>query len=509
MKQINKYLALCLSLVFLISCEDFDTINTDRDTTTSVPPSMQATYLIREIVKKDRYAKEYTEDGILAKQIVWNESASDAQYNLIGEKHFEDYYLVVTNANTLIANTPDEKGYEGLALFAKAYAIYYMTLNMGDVPYSEAGKGEEGLIRPKYDTQKEVILGILNDLENAYKCFSAADETAFNGDIIFNGNREQWKKTVAAFQLKVLMNLSKKESDSDVNVKSRFATVVQNGSLMASNSDNFQLTYKDQSGMRYPFNDLTSNQTKYAMHSSVLVDILKKYEDYRLFYYAEPSIAKIQDGETSDSFDAYVGIDPSINYGEVANAHGANLFCGMNERYISNNHSEGEPLIRLGYGEQQLILAEACLRGWISGDASTYYKNGIKANLTFTRDVTPDEYAHGRVITDEYIDAYLNNAKIQLNGDFEHDLKLIIEQKYIAYFLQHTYEAYYDYRRTGYPEFPINPNTSKNSTAPDKMPVRYRYPSAEYSYNRANLDEALQRQFGGKDDINEVMWILK
>ena len=111
-------------------------------------------------------------------------------------------------------------------------------------------------------------------------------------------------------------------------------------------------------------------------------------------------------------------------------------------------------------------------------------------------------------MTDEYINSYLANAKIQLTGSFEKDLEKLITQKYISYYLQHTYEAYYDYRRTGYPVLPINPESSKNVTAPDRIPVRYMYPEREYNYNRTNLEEALSRQFGGSDNINDVMWIL-
>jgi hypothetical protein len=35
------------------------------------------------------------------------------------------------------------------------------------------------------------------------------------------------------------------------------------------------------------------------------------------------------------------------------------------------------------------------------------------------------------------------------------------------------------------------------------------YPANELSFNRTNLEEALTRQFGGNDDVNEVMWILQ
>lgn len=508
MKRINKYLTLLLSLLILAGCDNFDDINTNPDSPTSVPASMLATYLIRETVKKDRYVKEYTEDGLLSKHLTWNEGASNQQYNYVETKNFEPL-LLITNCNDIIRVSNGDKGYEGLAHFVKAYALYYTTMLVGDIPYSEAGLGEEGVLKPKYDTQKEVLIGILKELEEAYKCFSTANETAFEGDIIFDGNKEKWMKTVTAFQLKVLLNLSKKESESDLNIKSRFASVMQNGSLMASNEDNFQLTYRDQSGMKYPFNELTSNQTKYAMHSSVLVDLLKELDDYRLFYYAEPAIGKVQEGVAEDSYDAYIGLNPAAPYGDLTNAVGVNMYSTMNKRYVSIDNPVGEPLIRLGYGEQQMILAEACLRGWINGNAGDYYNKGIQANMKFTDESTPEIYNHNRKMTDDYITSYLTKDIVKLTGDFEGDLKKIITQKYIASFLQYTYEAYFDYRRTGYPVLPINPETSKNVTAPNKIPVRYRYSTDEYNYNRENLEEALSRQFGGSDDINDVMWILK
>jgi hypothetical protein len=491
-----------------VGCDKFEDINTNPDTPTTVPSSMLATKLVHEMLRKDRTVKESANDGVLAKQITWNEGSSDLQYNNIGRGDYELFWQV-TNCNDMVTKSPGHKGYEGLALFTKAYFLYYISLNMGDIPYSGAGQGEDGNIKPKYDTQKEVMQSVLRDLEAAYQCFSVADETAFEGDIIFNGNRENWKKTITAFQLKVLINLSKKESESDMNIKSRFAGIVQNGLLMTSNADNFQLTYKDQQGMKYPFNDLTSNQTKYAMMSTTLVDRMKEYNDYRLFYYGEPARAKLEEGKAESDYDAYVGVDPSLPFGEVSKAHGANLYCMPNYRYISETHVEGEPMVRLGYSEQQFILAEACLRGWISGNVSTYYKKGIEAHMTFIKDVTPDEYAHGRLITPDYIASYLAGDVIQLTGNFEKDLEKIITQKYLSYYLQHAMEAYYDYRRTGYPVLPINPESSKNVTAPDRIPVRYMYPNGEYNYNRENLEEALSRQFNGNDDINDVMWILK
>ena len=68
--------------------------------------------------------------------------------------------------------------------------------------------------------------------------------------------------------------------------------------------------------------------------------------------------------------------------------------------------------------------------------------------------------------------------------------------------------VFFDYRRTGYPEFPINIATNKNEVV-NKMPLRWLYPDLEYNYNQENIHNAVNSQFGGSDDANQLIWILK
>ena len=84
----------------------------------------------------------------------------------------------------------------------------------------------------------------------------------------------------------------------------------------------------------------------------------------------------------------------------------------------------------------------------------------------------------------------------------------IMIQKYLASFLNGNLETWYDYRRTGYPEFPINPDTNLNEDK-NSIPVRYLYPTSETNYNKEQLEIALERQWGGVESVNKMMWILK
>ena len=85
--------------------------------------------------------------------------------------------------------------------------------------------------------------------------------------------------------------------------------------------------------------------------------------------------------------------------------------------------------------------------------------------MEFIAEYTPDDaiYHHNHPITEEFISSYLEQEAIQLNGNFEHDLEMILLQKYLGSFLQHPEnDCYYDNRRTGYPVLPINPESNMN-----------------------------------------------
>lgn len=156
------------------------------------------------------------------------------------------------------------------------------------------------------------------------------------------------------------------------------------------------------------------------------------------------------------------------------------------------------------------LLAEAAERGWIQGSARQYYEEGIRASFDFVRTTVPEQYHNGVEILDEDIDAYLHGEKTAYKeeGTSLERLHQIWMQTYLAGYFHMAYDAYYDYRRTGYPEFPINPDTNLN-TQHDKIPMRWLYPDSENNYNKEQLQIALKRQWNGVDDVNNVMWLLK
>ncbi|KAF5272337.1 hypothetical protein FQR65_LT17464 [Abscondita terminalis] len=142
--------------------------------------------------------------------------------------------------------------YDGLMYFARAVKFFEATMDMGDIPYQDALKGElDKNYFPKYDTQKEVFLGILKELERADQLFCRGEK--FVGDPMYGGDPVKWRKLVNSFALNVLMQLSKKEGDADLQLKSRFQQILAAKPIFTSNADNYQLIRSDKSGQTYPF----------------------------------------------------------------------------------------------------------------------------------------------------------------------------------------------------------------------------------------------------------------
>ncbi len=181
---------------------------------------------------------------------------------------------------------------------------------------------------------------------------------------------------------------------------------------------------------------------------------------------------------------------------------------------------EAENTILIGYPEMCFNIAEAINLGWTAGNAEDWYKKGMQESIGFygIKDGTNDFYylkAGGKVTeSGDYINykvnfsfaTYYNQPTIIYAGNNATGRQQILTQKYLAFFQNSGLEAYYNYRRTGIPDFAKGGAGTGNSGL---IPKRFQYPGTERTTNAQNLADALQRQFGGSDDINKDIWIIK
>lgn len=508
MKQTNRYISIVGFLIFtlLISCNKFDELNTNPDTSTQVSPSLLCTGVILSVAEFGSEAKSFIDENAFPKYVGYaNEGQMGEQYNLIGSSSFGSMTILPNIVKMLeyAKGSVMEDSYKGVAKFARAYMFYRLTMEMGDIPYSETGNGENGFFRPKYDKQEEILMHILDELKEADQYFG--NGITFTGDPTpYKGDPAKWQKATNAFALKILMTLSKKEGVASLNIKNRFAEIVAAGNLMSATSDYFGLVYSTQN--KHPLSGTNNLFTSRTIISSLLIDNLKKLDDRRMFYFAEPAKAKISSGLLQSDTAAYVGVDVSMDYAAMNTAFSANTFSVLNKRYLTE--AACEPRMLLTYAEQQLILAEALIRGWITtGSVENYYQTGVKSALAAIM-ATKSTYAHGKAIDQTYINGYFT-GEAAFKSTSEEQLKQIWMQRYILNFMQDAEYSYFEYRRNAYPEFPINPATSLNENNKNGLPLRWLYPGSETSYNRVNLIDALNSQYDGYDEINKMMWLLK
>ena len=509
MKKFNtiRGTGFILLIVFLFGCSQFEDINTNPDSITQASASMVCTSVILKNVKfNGRDAMAYLDPQGLSKYIGFsNQSQLASQYNKITSSDFGNM-TILPNIDKMLEYAKGsimEDSYMGLGKFMRAYMFYQLTMQMGDIPYSETNQGMEGTYRPKYDTQEAVFIGILNELKEADGYFSKG--VAFAGDPTpYNGDPLKWRRATNAFALKVLMSLSKKEGVASLSVRSRFAEIVNSGFILEATTGFLGLNYSATN--IHPIsgtNDLFTSRTDI---SSLLIDNLKILNDRRLFYYADPAPAKISAGIAESNMDAYVGPDVSMDYNDMTLQHLKGAYSLLNSRYLKESASE--PRMVLTYAEQQFILAEARILGWITtGTAQGYYESGVKSALSSLM-ATKSNYAHGKAIDANYINGYFT-GEAAFKSTTADQLKQIWMQRYILNFMQIAETSFYEYRRTSYPNFPINPATSLNENKKTAIPVRWLYPGSETNYNRENLIIALDRQYEGYDEVNKVMWLLK
>lgn len=490
--NIFKIAVLAVGLFSLSSCEtDLDKINENPNDQANIDPKYLLTY-----VSKSAFAVQ-GDPMYASRMLIGTDGENIYQYMKWNDASFGTYSTDLLNTMKMMqeAERINNKNYQAIGKFYRAFHFYNLTLKFGSIPYSEAIKGESGITQPKYDSQETVMAGILNELKQANDLINSSDAIA--GDIIFNGDATKWKKLINSFRLKVLMTLSKKTTIGGINIATEFASIVGSQSLMTSIQDNGELKFADAADSRYTtFNSSGYGSSLYM--ANYFINLFKDRQDPRIFTFAEQTTSAKENGLAITNFNGYNGGNPTSPYADNAALITAKNISKVNERFYKD--PTNEPSSILSYAELEFILAEATARGWISGSAKTHYDNAIKASFQFyqTYVKNPNQYFAGF-----NVDNYLASSLVLYNNSapLQTQLEKIITQKYMTMFHQGQWTSYQDYLRTGYPNLPLQTGVT--------APSRFRYPQVEYNYNNINLQAALTAQYNGQDNITLKPWWLQ
>lgn len=506
-------------LFFTTSCKkDFNSLEADPNRPTSVPANLILNGVLSDIFEEpfsntqrwnQFYACNYAYYG--DQQYTWS-GVSYGTYNTLKN--------VIKMEEEAAKSIPTPNPYSSLGKFVRAYMYYNLTMQTGDIPVSEALKSLEN-ITPKYDTQKEVFRQILTWLEEANSDMAAVatkGNYVLASDFYYNNDINKWRKAVNSFKLRVLVQLSKQAADADLNIKQKFAETIGNPTkypVFNGMMDNMQYTYNNQYN-KYPTNpeSFGFDAARYNMTSTFL-DKLVSLQDPRTFYVAEPAAALVIAGNAPNSFGAFKGAGSGDDLANMSANAGLGKYSFINrQRYYSTYTAENT--IQLGYPELCFNMAEAINRGWITGYAEDWYKKGIQASIAFYGIVTGSNIVTfqkpGGTLNDYNTfsinfdwAAYYDQPSVKYSESSSTALEQILIQKYLAFYQNSGWEAYYNWRRTGTPTFSTGPGNGNSN----RVALRFEYPVSEKAINLTNVNSALQSQFGGLDDINAKMWIIK
>ena len=479
--MLRKIVSVLLVVTVLFSCsKDFEELNTNPNQPERVPPNMILTQLCFNL--SEFSAREAYNKGNFITQHTGKQNFTDFDRYAWGPDDgvWNTLFTRLRDVNNLIilAKEQGNSNYEGIGLIWKSYAFSFLTDVYGDIPYSQALQGRDGAVySPIYDSQEAVYDGILADLKRANELLNPAG-FAIQGDIIYSGNILRWKKFANSLRLRYLLRISNRR---DVSAEMR--EIVNNPSefpVFENLADQAALTY------------LASAPNQWFTHT----DRIGSFRERRMSQTIETRFEELNDPRVGEYFrptqaftvgawdKKFNGIPNGLGEAEALDWDGGSNFQSeLAPKYFDEPNS-AEALV-MTYFELQFILAEAALKGIISGSAEEFYNKGVRAALAYYK------------IPQDQIEAYMVQDAVALNGT--NSLDKIMLQKWIGSFMIGV-EGWNDWRRTGLPTF--TPAVSDDNN--NMVPVRYLYPQSEQVFNQVNRQAAIQRQ--GPDNINTRIW---
>ncbi|MEP6619898.1 MAG: SusD/RagB family nutrient-binding outer membrane lipoprotein [bacterium] len=395
----------------------------------------------------------------------------------------EDYQKVA-----LQAEAAKVQAISGPARVMQSWVFQNLTDLFGDIPYSEALKGDivGSPLKPAYDAQKDVYYGMLKTLTDAsasMKLARAADAGLGSADPIYAGDLTKWIKFSNSLRARMAMRILKADpAKAATELTAAFA-----GGVLASNADNAQLSWP---GDGVYDNQWAANFATRDDHrvSKTLLDTMNALADPRIPIYAQPTKADptkyvgLQNGMDN------ITVTPFFN---TTSRPGTIFYPGATS-YGTFGSAAGKqtPFYVMTYAEVSFLQAEAAERGLggLTG-AAAYYNAGVTASILQWGGTAAQAAAY---LAQPGV-AYVAGAT---------GLKQIGLQKWIGLFTQGN-EAWSEWRRTGNPAS-IQPGPKMYSDVPG-VPRRLTYSGAEQSVNKSSLDAAVARQ-GADTYLTRIWW---
>ncbi len=498
----------------LPSCEDFTQVNTDPiGNKTTTPAQLLAPALVNllsvNMLRNRTFNNELMQVSVSISDAEGTVNRYDFRRNA-ADYTWNGLFTELTNVRDIYALASrteyQNNSLMGISNILEAYTVSILTDTYGDIPYTQANKGKEGIVEPKFDRQKDIYLDLFKKLEEANTLLTSGPAIPADSDPVFNGDIEKWRKLGNSLYLRLLLRISGK-TEVSASVIDKFKEIANNPSkypIMAGNGDSARLLW-------------TTSVTSTALYSSPYTSIrgldfrsaVSKFFIDHLRDWGHPVLNSAGYGRNgvnrwgiSTVGGNLIGVPSGYSPGSISS--GQSAFYSYDNVPGTGTATAGYSLqvdpstgIIMNVAEVDFILAEGVLKGWLSGSAATYYNKGVLDMIQYWAPTYP-----AANLTNYMTAADILWEDAQPLADKMEALHL---QKYYALFLVDS-EQWAEYRRTGHPVLPINvPGTTFANGG--VMPARMYYPVIVQTANRDNYNAALAIQ--GPDLISTKIWWQK
>lgn len=390
--------------------------------------------------------------------------------------------IIITNTDEKTKATAALNGANenqiAIARILKAYIFWVLTDRWGDIPYTEALKGNPNVA---YDTQESIYKDLIKELTEAVAQFTSG--APIKGDIVYNGNTAQWQKLANSIRMLMALRLSKRYPGASEYAATEFkAALADPAGHISSNADNFVLNYPG-GNFRNPYYNMYDGRKDYAESATMTSTLGSLTGDSRITVYGG-----LQNGGTSSL---------GVPYGYKRETVTAWTNANPNYAFVLNAtyRQQTSPLYIVKASSVLLARAEAADRGWTSETANTetLYQSGITASFTQWGLAAPDA-------------AYFAGPNVDLTAAFGTGANIakIALQQWVAYYPDGV-QGWSNWRRTGVPALLPAPDATND---PKEIPRRVMYGTADYSLTKAGVEAAVARiePAGVGDKMNGRVW---
>jgi hypothetical protein len=389
------------------------------------------------------------------------------------------------------ARSTGDKNTLAIVRIMQAYNYQLLVDSFGDIPYTEALQGTTNL-KPKYDKDSYVydqLIVILNEALSNIDT-SANASTPGSADIAFGGNMVKWRRFANSLKLRIyLRQCLTRPAVASAGIATMQGAEFLGAGSTSTTAENVGVNpgFLNSSGKNNPFVSLNGynvtgavTQNNQATRANALgLNYLKVTQDTLRLKRIYTQI-----GSRANIARNYQGIQSGATPANQAGNQGALSRIGPGIITPFANAGYAQPLYLMTSAESLFLQAEAVQRGYLTGSAQTLYETGIKESfkqLGLTEANATTYYSQTAAVTPVIADP------IAVGGQFDtkaispnftlaaNKIQAIITQKWIANNGINGFEAWTEFRRTGYP---AGNYISLNASA-QTFPVRIPYPQNE------------------------------